>query len=199
MGVFAIREEPQMKSGPVPSESTDAWKVAWPQSPEDFEKLVEAYLQPLIQYAFHRLGNIHDAEDVVQEVFVRSYARRFECARVSPVAPYLYRMTANACTDVLRKRKYSGAAVGIHAVEELSSARENASELCAAADEVQRAEQLLGRIPGKQAEAIRLRVFEGLRVTEIADVLGCSANTISSRLRYGFERLRVIVSREWKQ
>ena len=187
-----------MRSDPGLTESTDAWENAWPQSREDFGQLVDAYLQRLVQYAYRRLGNLHDAEDVVQDVFVRVYAQRVERANVSPVAPYLYRMAANACTDLLRKRSRSHVSMDRIDVKNMANG-ENAATVSTALEEIRRAEDLLHRLPKKQAEAIRLRVFEGLRVNQIADVLDCSANTVSSRLRYGFRKLRRIVSKEWKQ
>ena len=65
-----------------------------------------------------------------------------------------------------------------------------------AAEGLRRAESLLARLPEEQAEAIRMRVFDGLRLGEIAEVLGCPINTVGSRLRYGFQKLRNIVGAE---
>ena len=180
------------------AESTDAWSGDWPQSQEDFQRFVDAYVQRLVSYAFRRLGSMQDAEDVVQDVFVRAYAERAKREGISAVTPYLYRMTANACTDVLRKRKRSKGFLDRFASENLPSGRGDALSLYAVSEEMQRAEELLRRIPKRQAEAIRLRVFDGLKVSEIAEVVGCRPNTAGSRLRYGFRRLRNIVSREWK-
>jgi RNA polymerase sigma-70 factor (ECF subfamily) len=72
----------------------------------------------------------------------------------------------------------------------------NPSEAALAAEELRRAEQLLGRLPDAQAEVVRLRVFDELRLSEIAQIVGCSVNTVCSRLRYGFQKLRGLVSRE---
>ena len=47
------------------------------------------------------------------------------------------------------------------------------AEIAQAAEGLRRAEALLARLPDEQAEAIRLRVFDGLRLSEIAEVLGC--------------------------
>ena len=63
-----------------------------------------------------------------------------------------------------------------------------------AADELRRTEELLRHLPQSQAEGVRLRVFEGLRLNEIADVVGCSVNTVCSRLRYGFRKIRNLVA-----
>ena len=201
MSVFPNREEAAVGYKPEPLESTYGWDGAWPQSPAEFEGLIEAYLARLVLYAFRRLRNIHDAEDVVQEVFVRAFARRPLRKRTIRVGPYLYRMTANACTDVQRKRKREPSCVSLADIGDEAVPRErgNPSEAAAAAEEARRAEELLSRLPKAQAEAIRLRVFGELQLDEIADVMGCSIHTVSSRLRYGFKKLRGIVLREWQQ
>ncbi|MCC6489591.1 MAG: RNA polymerase sigma factor [Candidatus Hydrogenedentes bacterium] len=188
-----------MAPEPGVASSTDAWVGGWPQTQEEFQRFVDAYLQRLVSYAFRRLGSIHDAEDVVQEVFVRTYAERSKHREVTAVVPYLYRMTANACMDALRKRKRSKGLLSRFAGERPSSPLENGLGLYAASEELQRIESFLRRLPKRQAEVIRLRVFDELRISEIAEVVGCRPNTVSSRLRYGFKKLRTIVSREGKQ
>lgn len=183
-----------MDTLPEPIDSTDAWDRAWPQTQREFEALVDACLDRLVRYAFSRLGNVQDAEDVVQEVLVRSFADRSKRKKVAAVGPYLYRSVANACTDLLRRRN-SGAVFREEVrVEELLAQGGNPSHLLEAADEFRRAEKLLAQLPPAQAEAVRLRVFEGLRLNEIADVVGCSVNTVCSRLRYGFRKLRDLVA-----
>ena len=183
---------------PKLSNSINLWDRGWPQSSAEFEMLVEVYLDRLVLSAFRRLGNLHDAEDVVQEVFVRAFAERPKRKNISCVGPYLYRMVINACTDMLRKRKRSEKSLESFHVNKISGKQNNPAEMVAAKDELYRVKELLRRLPGNQAEVIRLRVFDELRLSEIADVVGCSLNTVSSRLRYGFKKLRKIVTREQK-
>ncbi len=82
-----------------------AWTAGWPQTPPEFEVLIEVFQDQLVRYAFCRLKDLLDAEDVVQEVFLKAYTRRSELSRVYPVAPYLYRMIANMCIDRVRRHK----------------------------------------------------------------------------------------------
>jgi RNA polymerase sigma-70 factor (ECF subfamily) len=110
------------------------------------------------------------------------------------VGPYLYRSVANACTDHVRKRSRAAVFREEVGIDEVLSGRDDPHAQAQAADELRRAAQLLRRVPEEQAEAIRLRVFDGLRLNEIADVVGCSVNTVCSRLRYGFQKLRDIVA-----
>lgn len=194
MSAFPIGEESAGVPEPMATEPTEAWNCGWPQTPREFEALVDVYLDRLVRYAARRLGNVHDAEDIVQEVFVRAYVERVKYRAVARTGPYLYRIVANACTDSIRKRR--GCMVSLEEIEaeEPCSHEKIPSEAAAMNEETRRAEELLQLLPEDQAEAIRLRVFSELRLREIAETLGCPVDTVSSRLRYGFKKLRQIVS-----
>jgi RNA polymerase sigma-70 factor (ECF subfamily) len=174
-------------------EPTGAWTSGWPQSRQEVAAVVEAYADRLVRHAFRRLGNLQDAEDVVQDVFVRAFADRARQTEVAAAGPYLYRSVANACTDLLRGRSSAAVYREEVAAGELLGGSLGPAEAAQAAEELRRAESLLRRLPDEQAEAIRLRVFDELRLSEIAEVAGCSINTVCSRLRYGFQRLRGMV------
>jgi hypothetical protein len=85
-------------------EPTDPRTSGWPQSRDGVAALVDAYANRLVRYAFRQVGNLQDAEDVVQDVFVRAFADRSRRAEVGAVGAYLYRAVGNACTDLLRRR-----------------------------------------------------------------------------------------------
>ena len=160
-----------------------------PQAAAEFSDLVDGYADRLVRFAFRRLGSIQDAEDIVHDVFVRL----FTADRHEPIllyGPYLFRSVGNACTDLCRRRARLAGRHDDTAFERLSSAGPGPPEAAQAAEEHGRAEVMLERLPPEQAEAIRLRVFEGLSLEEIASVLDCPINTVSSRLRYGFQKLR---------
>ena len=175
-------------------QAADTWTRRWPQSPDEFGVLLDLYLDRLVGYAFRIVGNIQDAEDVVHEVLVRAFSERAKRKNISAVGPYLYRSVSNACKDLLRKRKHSEVSREEIGIEKIWSGESPPSEIVATAEETHRAERLLQRLPEAQAEAIRLRVFGELRLSEIAEVVGCSVNTVCSRLRYGFRKLRDLVA-----
>jgi RNA polymerase sigma-70 factor (ECF subfamily) len=176
----------------------DAWTGGWPQSPQEFSALLDAYLDRLVRYAFRLLGNVQDAEDVVQEVLVRAFTERSKRKSIAAVCPYLFRSVANACTDFLRKRSYAAVFREEIGIAGCLGGGKNPCEIAANGEALRRAEQLLGRLPEAQAEVIRLRVFDELRLSEIAEVVGCSVNTVCSRLRYGFRKLRNLVGEKWE-
>ena len=164
----------------------------WPQTLAQFEALVESVQDELVHFAYCRLRNLADAEDAVQEVLIRTYTDRARHCAVVQVRPYLYRMVANRCTDMLRQRQRA---------ERRRHAADTANLPCATApdpsiERLREIEAVLARLPRRQADAIRLRVFGGLSFKTIAEAAGVSLPTIKSRFRYGVERLRAILSKE---
>lgn len=194
-------EEAVVKLDLDPSPPAQAWKGGWPVSITEFESLVETYQDRLVRYAFRRLGNSQDAEDVIQEVFVRAYKSPPGAKRVKNVGAYLYRMAANACTDLLRRRKHSWREIPLDDAatdEPIAENRTSPSEVIAATEELRRINRIMESLPYRQAEVIRFRVFDELAFGEIAEILGCTVATVKSRFRYGLEKLRTKMSREWE-
>ena len=196
MVLSALRDS-NAGSRPDSPSLAELWSGGWPMTPREFEQLVDVFQERLIRYAFCRLWNLQDAEDVIQRVLVRAYAEREKLKKVEHVGPYLYRMSANACTDLLRQRGRR---------KEISwDDLENRNELAAPTDASQpagigeqerRIERWLQRLPRRQSEVIRYRIFDDLSFAEIAEVTGCSESTVKSRFRYGLDKLRTRMLRE---
>jgi RNA polymerase sigma-70 factor, ECF subfamily len=179
------------------SRAPGEWAGAWPQSSDEFEAFIDVFQDRLVYFALRQLGNIQDAEDVIQEVLVKAYVRRESLSRVERVVSYLYRMAANACRDFQRRRQV-GAPISLEELEgvEIVDPRAGAAEVVAALEEARRIEGLLSRLPNRQAEVVRLRVFDDLTLPDVARALGVSLPTVKSRLRYGFQKLRKWLGRE---
>jgi len=135
----------------------------WPQTIDDFGRLIEATQDELIRFAFYRLGNRDDAEDVVQDVYVEAYRDRAKRRHITRVRPYLFRMVGNRCVDLLRARtRQTG-----DAVEKSVSVGDDAFSSVAAREEAKALSTALQSIPPKEAEVIRLRAFADLSFAEI--------------------------------
>jgi RNA polymerase sigma-70 factor (ECF subfamily) len=158
----------------------------WPQTVAQFECLVEATQNDLVNFAFHQLGNQADAEDAVQDVYVQAYRDRAKRQHITEVRPYLFRMVRNRCTDLHRSRQRRVAepitdrVVSGEDIFTTVAAREQSGELS----------RLLEGIPNREAEVIRLRAFSELSFAEIAIVVDASVPTVKSRFRYGLDKLR---------
>src|SRR5260370_25037304 len=164
----------------------------WPQTVEQFEALVEAVQHELVHFAFCCLRSLEDAEDAVQDVLVRAYLDRSKHRAVTGVRPYLFRMVANRCTDVLRRRRRAEQRRDPSDPVDLA-VRTGPEPPVDRLDEIER---LLTRRPERHAEAIRLRIFGCLPFAATSEAVGASLPTIKSRFRYGVERLRGILTKE---
>ena len=153
-----------------------------PEHRNELEELVERYRQPLFRFAFFRLGSRMDAEDVVQDAFLK-WASKPERSVGNPQA-YLFRMVSNGCCDRHRRR------APLVPLDDRQSLPAESFEESEALEEARRIEALLDRLPPEQAEAIRLHTYASLRFTEIAEVLRCPVSTVKSRFGGGIERLR---------
>jgi len=164
----------------------------WPQTIAQFECLVEATQDDLVNFAFHQLGNQYDAEDAVQDVYVQAYRDRAKRQHITDVRPYLFRMVRNRCTDLRRFRQRRVA----EPITDRVASREDTFATVASREQSLELRRLLDGIPAREAEIIRLRAFSELSFAEIAVVVDKSVPTVKSRFRYGLDKLRHALSAE---
>jgi RNA polymerase sigma-70 factor (ECF subfamily) len=152
---------------------------------DETERLMATERHGLLQYACYRLGNPDDAEDAVQDVFVRLHQRLNEGdTEVRNLSAYLYRSLANLCVSRLRE-------VGRTPTVSLDSQPDPiAPEAEDFEQEYRRINRLLAEIPEEQAEVIRLRYYGDKSFQEIADILGIPLTTAKSRFTYGIEKIK---------
>lgn len=154
----------------------------------DLENIVKEYQDGLFRMAFFRTGSLHDAQDIVQDVFVRLFDGRHDLRGIQHLKSYLFRSVSNGCNDFSRRnrrRKFLPV--------EYASAERTAEET-AYMEEYERIKKLMAQIPPKQAEVIRLKTVTNMSFREIAEVLGLSEATAKSRFRYGIEKIRAKIA-----
>jgi len=164
----------------------------WPQTVDEFDSLIGATQDELIHFAFYRLGNQDDAEDVVQDVYVRAFRDRNKRKHITGVRAYLFRMVSNRCIDVLRARSRQWG----DPVTDEPHTGENVSNPVDAREQAETLSRLLMSIPEKEAEVICLRVFSDLSFADVADAVRSSVPTVKSRFRYGIDKLRRLLHQE---
>ncbi len=142
----------------------------------------------LYALALWRTGNLEDAADVVQDVFVRLASGRADLRKVEVPHVWLLAVAHRAAVDVTRRRARRRA-------EPLENAgflvtKDGDPERDARAGELSRAVALL---PETQREAVALRHFGGHSFREIARITGVPTFTAASRCRLGLARLRALL------
>ena len=153
-------------------------------------RMLTARLTPVVYaQAFRGLGNQADAEDVTQEALMRLWRHAPEWRMgEAKVTTWLYRVTANLCTDKLRKRVRSGPSL-----DEIAEPADPTPSVEATMQNDARQTALegaLGELPERQREAVVLRHIEGLNNPDIADRLEVSVEAVESLLARGKRALK---------
>jgi len=159
-----------------------------------FATLVKRHQDPLLNF-FRRLGVYTDAEDLVQETFVRLYNYRDRYRPTAKLTTFLYTIARHAWIDGLRKVKRQEAFV-----EELQADSPTSSEggmrLVALRMDAQ---QALQQLPEKLRSVVVLSLYQGLRYEEIAAVLGIPVGTVKSRMFNALNQLKEIFEHDNRQ
>ena len=154
--------------------------------------LAERLLPRTLAQAQRMLGDRAEAEDVAQEAMMRLWRIAGEWRQgEAQVSTWLYRVTANLCTDRLRRRKRS---VPLDAVAE---PLDTAPSVTARMQSEARAKALsdaLAQLPPRQAEAVALRHLEGLSNPEIAAVMEIGVEAVESLTARGKRGLALILA-----
>lgn len=156
-----------------------------------YRELVLRYASRLRQYAFRITRNEPEAEDVVQETFLRLWLRASDYSPRARVTTWLHRIVHNLSVDKLRARKtddpIDSERLAVSAPQpDLVDAKRRALAL----------DRALSLLPERQASAVVLVHLQGLSGAEAAEVLGVSAEALESLLARGRRALKAALSRE---
>lgn len=169
-----------------------------------FSAIVEAYENRLYTLSFRFLCDGTEAEDAVQETFLRVYVNLPRYDGKHKFTTWLYRIATNVCIDRLRRRKHERSldaqqAEGEDSLYDLhdrlaseSMTPEQAlmrSETC---NEVQRA---LADLPPAYKSVIILRYIEDMSLQEISDILHVPITTVKTRIHRGREAMKQMLRR----
>ena len=168
---FLVRVIGEGSEEPVHTSGTD----------EDIRRLVETYSPMLLRLAAARLASPADAEDAVQEAFLRLLTTQPVFRDAEHEKAWLIRTTLHRAADIQR-----AAARKNVPLEEATGVQTEESGLLAA----------VHSLPEKYSAVLYLHYYEGYSIKEIAKLLGVPAPTVGTRLARGRERLRRLIKEE---
>lgn len=154
---------------------------------EAYNLLVSRWERRVFNYLLRLVRNREDAMDVSQDVFLKTYQNLPKLEDPAKFAGWLFRIAHNEAFSLLRRRKPEGelpletgrVGPGLQQLE-LSVAVESA----------------MARLHEDQREAVLLKVYQGFKFDEMAEILGCPVSTVKSRLYTALDLLKVALAPE---
>ena len=142
------------------------------------EELVDRHEDTLFRAALAILGDVQEAEDAVQDTFLRYLEKRPELRDGDHEKAWLLKVTANRCKSILRtrRRRPTVELLDIYPVPEEEGSRELMEAILA--------------LPANQRSAVHLHYYEGYTSEEIGAILGQRPGTVRSHLSRAREALR---------
>ena len=178
---------------------TDAATVAQARDgdSEAFRALVERHGRAVYRLAHRMTGNPSDAEDVVQETFLRAYRQlgRFESR--ANFGTWLHRIAVNCSIDLIRarpRRESTHDATDLEAfvaAEVSDSARPTPERLMLSSEVQGRMQEAMGSLSHMERAAFVLRHFEGHSIDEISRLLGLKTNATKHSIFRAVRKMRV--------
>ena len=182
-------------------EFTDAAAVGKARSGDSdaFRVLVERHSRSLFRLAFRMTGNQQDAEDVVQESFMRAYKQLAKFDERASFGTWLYRIAANCSLDLVRARKRRSEHLAPQDAEgsemddavALLPSHDPTPERAALSGEVRgRLEAAMEELSATERTAFVLRHFEGMCMEEVSRVLECQPGAAKHSVFRAVQKLR---------
>jgi RNA polymerase sigma-70 factor, ECF subfamily len=157
----------------------------------EFARLVDLYSNQIYRLAIKILGDPHDAEDVLQETFIKAYRSLPSFEGRSSISTWLYRIAANEALMVVRRRKpeiYMLSSDGDSDEDEVSPPAQIVDWCCLPENELLSSEakifldQAVEKLSTNLRMVFILRDIQGLSIRETADVLKISEMAVKTRL-----------------
>ncbi len=152
---------------------------------KDFRALINNYSAQVLNTAMRILGDTHKAQDVHQEVFLAIWRRWHKYDGQTNWKAYLYRTTVRKAIEFAKQSR----AERLPGQQPEYASKEKPDVPLRTTELQQKLAECLARFPKRQAEVFVLSRIEGLKAEKIAELLGCSQNTVRVHLHRAMKRL----------
>ncbi len=163
-------------------------------SREALARIYEKYVNTLLSLAMGLLNDAHEAEDVVQDVFV-SFAQGADGFKIQgSLKAYLAQSVVNRVRDRIRRKRSQQRRIDV-----VTALTYDSSQLDPSLIYNERCERLataLARLPYEQREVIVLKTRHEMKLKDIAKLQNVSISTVHGRYRYGLDKLRTLLNGE---
>jgi len=194
-----------------PTRLADVIERAQRRDPAAFETLIETYSRRVYGFLYRLTGHRDEADDLLQEVFVRVVRTIGEYEHDGRFEAWLFRIAMNLARDRVRRVRKSPQVriadvqsadredTGVELLERSPVDQPGPEETVALSEQIDRLQQALGELSPAEREVILLRYFSDMPFSDIARVMDTPLGTALARAHRGLRRLRDILERQPKQ
>ena len=166
-----------------------------------YRVLVERHSRTVYRMAYRMTGNAHDAEEVVQESFLRAYQKLKQFAGSANFGTWVYRIAANYAIDRIRQRNAEEArrekpgkagqdSLEVDPLNQVQDASPSPERLAGSAQLAERMNVALAELSPAERTAIVMRHWDGCGIEEIAKVLKSNSNATKNTVFRAVQKLR---------
>lgn len=156
----------------------------------EFKYLFDLLYSELVSYASYYVNDFAEAEDIVQEVFVRLWERRRELKTVQNIKGYLLLAVKNSCLDYIEHTQVMDKYKRYCLLQNIKDDNKEPEQFIADIS------ILLDKLPEKRRIVLEMSVVECKSYAEIADVLGITLNTVKDHIKKAYAFLRKELRRD---
>lgn len=162
----------------------------------EFKLMVMPYSSRLYRMAFRLMNNREEAEDIVQEVYVKLWGMRNELNKYNSIEALSIRITRNLCLDQLRRRKVNQNALKEEKLKEESYSITPAEDL-EKKEEIELIHTLIAALPEPQRSLVYLRHLEGKEYEEISEMVNMNVNAIRVSISRARKQMREMLEKKY--
>jgi RNA polymerase sigma-70 factor (ECF subfamily) len=146
-----------------------------------FDGLVDRYQEPVYRVVRRFLGNRDDALEATQEAFARAYSRLSTFDPSRKFSTWIFTVAGNLARDVLRRQKRRPEVLETEMLSSVPGG-DRPDQFAVRREEAERLRAAVETLPEEKRMAVVLRYFEGLPLTEVAEITGTEISTLKVRL-----------------
>lgn len=156
--------------------------------PEELTHIITEKKDRLYRFAYRFLASTAEAEDVVQEVFIKLWAKKNDLWKVQNLDAWCMTLTRNLSLDKLRNKHQK--TVALETGSEVHAASLNPDRQTELNDSIRHVHRILNNLPENQRAAIHLRDIEGLSYQEITEVLQATPEQVKTWIFRGRQKIK---------
>lgn len=158
-----------------------------------FNLLVRKY-QERVYWLIRKMVIDHDdADDLVQEVFIKVWKNLDKFKEASQLYTWIYRIATNECLTFLNKKRKRFFLPVVDVEQELSSKIDNSSHIDG--DEIQiKLQKALLKLPDKQRLVFNMKYYDEMKYEQIADITGTSVGSLKASYHHAVKKIEEILS-----